>query len=173
MENKQLKINEIHNLYYELKVLYTQKHKGYNTSLDELVNSYHVFKEDHFINKNEWVAKYLSDTTINRFEQFKSKWLNYLIEKPYGENGIFVSIDSDWHKIEKQYLIPLLDSFEENLNKAGYEFLSYQNEDICPAPTYREIIKQGSFLYELLTKNKIVDKSYLYDSHKKTEPNDL
>ncbi len=167
MENKQLEIKEVHNFYCELKVLLTEGHKGYNTSMDELINSYNILRANHFISRNKWTTKYISNTTINSFELFRSKWIEYIIKKPFGENGIFVSLDKDWHNLQKKYLVPLLDLFEEDLKKAGYDFSSYKEEySKQAAPMEHEIIEQASILYKILIKNKIIDKSYLHDSVK-------
>lgn len=130
---------------------------------------YNVYDSDLFevlefksLIEQQWGKQILSLTTFVRLNQFYQSWQSYRDGASYRDDEIFVYLDENWLTIITTNLLPLLDSFEEDFDANGIEYISYKtNYSLDSKPTDSQIIERAKILYDLLLKNKIIKRHYM------------
>ena len=140
--------------YSELNFLLGFQHSK-SSIIDSLNNEMIMFE-------NSPSTLYLEKSTLDKYRVFKQKFLNYLSNFSYGDDEIFTAFDAIWHQIIKNYLLPVLESMEQDFEKHGIEYTSYKiTYDPDARPSDEDILERGRTLYGLLLKHKVIKRYYL------------
>ncbi|MFC2185790.1 hypothetical protein ACFCT7_00640 [Fulvivirgaceae bacterium LMO-SS25] len=110
----------------------------------------------------KWGQLILSKNTFDKGVGFYLKWVDFRLNKPYGDDNVFVYLDKDWLSLLDKYLIPFLKSMEIDFLNHSIEFISYENDyDKTAKPSNEEILKNAAHLYSLLLSHNIIQKENL------------
>lgn len=110
----------------------------------------------------KWGKEILLAITFKKLKVFRNQWIDYKRKFTYSDNVVFMFYDKNWREIVSKYLIPALEKMEEDFNRHGIEYNNFRAQyDPDSRPNDSDIISAANVLYNLLLKNKIIEKSYL------------
>lgn len=105
----------------------------------------------------KWGGNILREETNLQLRNFEREWKKFRNGVNYGNDGVFVYFDTNWHHIITAYLIPVLNNIEKDFDKAGVEYISYRKSyQPDTFPPHEDILERGRTLYGLLIKNNII-----------------
>ena len=155
--------------YDSAKVNLLEIHQNLSGFLTYCYFSYRMTDSDLFqslyfkeLVNQKWGQLILSKNTFDKGVIFYLKWVDFRLNKPYGDDNVFVYLDKDWLSLLEEYLIPFLKSMEIDFLNHSIEFISYENDyDKTAKPSNEEILKNAAHLYSLLLSHNIIQKENL------------